>query len=294
MPDSDKTGERKGILMKVVMGIITIIVITLMFPKGESLEYEISEGTIWLYDDLIAPFSFPIKKSEEIYKAEIREAERKIFPIFLNLTEIPGKAVDSLKNYGKYLIQTLDHSAESDTTPVFNPTFLTSESYARFKNLRIQERNLLQGNNPVLRNLFKQAEMILSSIYNKGILSIDSDLPFKDSIAVRTGYVDRIESTENYLFFDDAKKNVSREINKLNYPVDIENALIEYTVYFLSPNLQYSAELTDEEIEQAKSNISMYTDIVNENERIKAKHERISKETKLKIESYKEATGEAI
>jgi membrane-associated HD superfamily phosphohydrolase len=121
--------------------------------------------------------------------------------------------------------------------------------------------------------------MILSSIYNKGILSIDSDLPFKDSIAVRTGYVDRI---------------ISREINKLNYPEDIESALIEYTIYFLYPNLQYSADLTYEEIEQAKSNISMYTDIVNENERIIAKHERISKETKLKIESYKEAKGEAI
>jgi len=294
MPDSEKKGKRKGILMKVIMGILTIIVITLMFPKGESLEYEISEGVIWLYDDLIAPFSFPIKKSEEIYKAELRDAEEKVFPIFLNLTEIPGRAVDSIKSYGNYLIQTLDQSAELDTTPIFNPTFLTPESYTRFKNLRIQERNLVQGNNPVLRNLFKRAEMILSSIYNKGILSIDSDLPFNDSIAIRSGFVDRIESTGNYLFFDEAKNNVSREINKLNYPADIENALIEYTVYFLSPNLKYSAELTDEEIEQAKSNISRYTDIVNENERIIAKHERISKETKLKIESYKEAKGEAI
>jgi len=294
MPDSEKMGKRKGILMKVIMGILTIIVITLMFPKGESLEYEISEGVIWLYDDLIAPFSFPIKKSEEIYKAELSDAEEKVFPIFLNLTEIPGRAVDSIKSYGIFLIQTLDQSAELDTAPILNPTFLTPESYTRFKNLRIQERNLAQGNNPVLRNLFKRAEMILSSIYIKGILSIDSDLPFKDSIALRTGFVDRIESTGNYIFFDDAKNNVSREINKLNYPTDIENALIEYTVYFLSPNLQYSAELTDEEVEQAKSNISRYTDIVNENERIIAKHERISKETKLKIESYKEAKGEAI
>jgi len=188
MPDSDKTGKQKGILMKVIMGIITIVVITLLFPKGESLEYEISEGAIWLYDDLIAPFSFPIKKSEEIYKAEIREAEEKVFPIFLNLTEVPGNAEDSIKSYSNYLIRTLDQSTDSDTTPVFNPTFLTSESYARFKNLRIQERNLMLGTNPVLRNLFQQAEMILSSIYNKDILSIDSNLPFKDSIAIRRSF----------------------------------------------------------------------------------------------------------
>ncbi len=155
MPDSDKTVKGKGIFLKVIMGVISIIVITFMFPKGESLEYEISEGAIWLYDDLIAPFSFPIKKSEEIYKAEIREAEGKVFPIFLNLTEIPGKAVDSIKSYSNYFIQTLDQFAESDTVPIFNPTFLTSESYTRFKNLRIQERNLVQGNNPALRTLFQ-------------------------------------------------------------------------------------------------------------------------------------------
>jgi putative nucleotidyltransferase with HDIG domain len=294
MPDSDKTVKHKGILLKVVMGIITIIVITIMFPKGESLEYEISEGAIWLYDDLIAPFSFPIKKSDETYKAEIKEAEGKVFPIFLKLSEIPGKAMDSVKIYSNYLIQTLDQSAELDTAPAFNPTFLSSESYTRFKNLRIQERNLVQGNNPVLRILFRQAEIILSSVYKKGILSIDSNLAFKDSIAVRTGFMDRIESTGNYLFFDEAKINIAREINKLDYPADIETALREYTVYFLYPTVQYSVEFTNEEIEQAKSNISKYTDIVNENERIVAKHERISKETKLKIESYKEAKGEAI
>ena len=156
MPDSDKTVKGKGIFLKVIMGIITIIVITIMFPKGESLEYEISEGTIWLYDDLIAPFSFPIKKSEETYKAEIREAEGKVFPIFLNLTEIPGKAVDSIKSYGNYLIQILDLSTESDTTPILNATFLTFESFTRFKNLRIQERKKpCPGKQPGFKNSFQ-------------------------------------------------------------------------------------------------------------------------------------------
>ena len=51
-------------------------------------------------------------------------------------------------------------------------------------------------------------------------------------------------------------------------------------------------ELTEEETQQTENNISRYTGIVNENERIIAKHDRITKEIKLKIESYKEAKGE--
>ncbi|HDZ58443.1 MAG TPA: HDIG domain-containing protein, partial [Ignavibacteriales bacterium] len=74
----------------------------------------------------------------------------------------------------------------------------------------------------------------------------------------------------------------------------IENALLEYTIHFLIPNYEFSKELTDEEIEQAKNNVSRYSGIVNENERIIAKHERITKEAKLKIQSFKEAKGDTI
>ena len=42
-----------------------------MFPKGESIESEVTEGTVWLNDELIAEFSFPIIKSEEIYQKRV-------------------------------------------------------------------------------------------------------------------------------------------------------------------------------------------------------------------------------
>jgi hypothetical protein len=58
--------------------------------------------------------------------------------------------------------------------------------------------------------------------------------------------------------------------------------------------LVYNPIFTQEEIAQARSNVSKYSGIVNENERIIAKHERITKETKLKIESYKAAKGETL
>jgi putative nucleotidyltransferase with HDIG domain len=87
---------------------------------------------------------------------------------------------------------------------------------------------------------------------------------------------------------------IGLEIKKRNYPVDVEKALIEYAIHFVNPNLVYSAELTEEEIEQARNNVSMYTGIVNENERIIAKHDRITKDVMLKIESYKEAKSEIL
>jgi len=60
------------------------------------------------------------------------------------------------------------------------------------------------------------------------------------------------------------------------------------------PTVVYSSDLTEEETAQAQNNVSKYTGIVNENERIIAKHDRVSKEIRLKIESYKESKGELI
>jgi len=161
-------------------------------------------------------------------------------------------------------------------------------------NLRIKERNLLRTRDPDLKEIFIKAGAVLNSVYNKGVLSIDAGQELRDSIALRTGRIDRIEPIVKYLFLNQAKTEVENEVKKLNYSNELEKALIEYSSHFIFPNLVYSDELTKELFEQARNNVSKYTGIINENERIIAKHDRITKEAKLKIESYKEAKGEMI
>ena len=294
MTQQEIKNRKNGILLKLLLGIVTVIIIVMMFPKGESIEFEISEGAIWLYDDLIAPFSFPIKKSEEVYRHEVREAERTVYPVFVSTPENSQKSIDSLKNYSSYLLKIIDELIGTEPESFTSPTFLSTSSFSKFMNLRIRERNLLRSRDPDLKDIFMKVGTILSSVYNKGVMSIDAGQEVRDSIAVRSGRIDRIEPISKYLFMNQVRTEVENEIAKLNYSNDLENALIEYSAHFIFPNLVYSDELTKELFEQARNNVSKYTGIVNENERIVAKHDRITKEAKLKIESYKEAKGEMI
>ena len=294
MTQQEIKNRKNGILLKLLLGIVTVIIIVMMFPKGESIEFEISEGAIWLYDDLIAPFSFPIKKSEEVYRHEVREAERTVYPVFVSTPENSQKSIDSLKNYSSYLLKIIDELIGTERESFTSPTFLSTSSFSKFMNLRIRERNLLRSRDPDLKDIFVKVGTILSSVYNKGVMSIDAGQEVRDSIAVRSGRIDRIEPISKYLFMNQVRTEVENEIAKLNYSNDLENALIEYSAHFIFPNLVYSDELTKELFEQARNNVSKYTGIVNENERIVAKHDRITKEAKLKIESYKEAKGEMI
>jgi len=293
MSKTDNVKPGKGIFTKVMMGFIMIVLIVFMFPKGESIEFEVSEGSIWLYDDLIAPFSFPVMKSEEVYHAEVEAAKRNVYPVFLDESSNKQKSIETLTNYNSYLIEVLDESIDNESNTISNPTFLTTPAFLTLQNIRIRERNLIKSG-VTLKSFFNSAASALRSVYITDVLSVESGVDIRDTIAVRKGNFDRIEPVDKYLFLGQAKNQISGWVNNSKFSEELKTALKEYTLHFLLPTLVYSTELTEEEIKQAENDVSRYTGIVNENERIIAKHDRVTKDIKLKIESYKEAKGELI
>lgn len=282
--------QHTGIKRKILIALLTVILIVLMFPKGESIESEVSEGTIWTNDDLIAPFSFPIIKDKSVYQAEVKNAEKSVYPV---MQSIPSKSIDSLNAFGKYIISVIDENLKQETGSYLNPTFLSTKSFTRFLTIRKMHGQSYRGREKSLNDIFAAAGAIVDAVSKRGILNFESDEKIKDSIAIRQKNVDRIEPTSKFLFLDQAKEEVIKRIKELKYSEETESALIEFALYFVYPNLIYDKTATDIEIEQAKNNVSLYSGIVNENERIIAKHDRITKQAKLKIDSYREAKGEA-
>lgn len=281
---------KKGIKRKILIALLTVILIVIMFPKGESIEYEVTEGIIWIHDDLIAPFSFPIIKDKAVYQAEIKAAEEAVYPVFLRHE---AKGADSLQSYSAYLIQVIDDNLKKEDGNIVNPTFLSSKSFEKFLTIRKQQRNMLGGGSG-LRDIFNNVASAISTVEKIGILSIDSDVTLKDSLAVRSGNIDRIEELKKFIPFDQARRDVRNTIKNFNFNSETENAAVEFAMRFVFPNIVYDTVLTAIEVEQAKNNVSRYSGIVNENERIIAKHDRITKQAKLKIESFKEAKGDTI
>ncbi len=294
MPEKKQSKFRTSLRIKLLIALSAIILIALMFPKGESIESEVSVGSIWIHDDLIAPFSFPVLKDPDVYKAELKAAAAGIYPVFIKKDDESKIASDSLKNYNKFLIQIIDSVLSNDTLKDFNPTFLSTESFNIFKNLKKEEKNTLLSKHISISRVLEIVQSELNIIYGFGILNQDSSQINRDSIAIRTGNVDRIVKLNSMLDLSSAKSDIGNSISDMNFQTNIKQALIEYATHFVFPNLIYSPKLTQEEITQAQNNVSQYSGIVNENERIIAKHDRVTKEAKLKIESYKLAKGEQV
>ncbi|MHC1736801.1 MAG: HD family phosphohydrolase [Ignavibacteriaceae bacterium] len=280
--------------IKALIYFITTLLIVIMFPRGESIETEVNIGTVWIKDDLIAPFSFPVYKNNVVYKKEVDLAQSSVIPIFLKQIEVPRLSIDSVIRFNNFFLKVLDDDISGTQAPQSNPTFLSSETFRFFRDLRLKEKQSGKKEPLGISEIFFKVENFLRQVYSIGILSIPETQLNRDSIALRTGNIDQIELKSQYYDVKNAIEPLKNQL--LAYNVSDENLkhILEYAKHFVFPNLVYNKAATEQERNLAKNKVSKYTGIVNENERIIAKHERITTDSKLKIDSYKIAKGETI
>ena len=295
MVELEKLKEKDSSKIKFFIGLFTVLLIIFMFPKGESIESEVSVGSIWTQNDLIADFSFPVKKDLVVYNDEIKRMEAGVYPIYLEKKDARRQAIRTLRNYNKWFTASLDSNLNNDTSYI-NNSFLTRSSFNIFRDIRNKEVNVSIDNTNTLSQLFLTAQTILYDLTSRGIINEIPSKANKDSIAIRDREknFDSIIPVKRFYSIYKSRNYVLERLSKIQLPEKIKNALFEYVNNFIIPTLIYQAKLTEKEIKQARNNVSQYSDIVNENERIVGTHDRITKEVKVKIDSYREAKGEIL
>ncbi|NUN09431.1 MAG: HDIG domain-containing protein [Ignavibacteriaceae bacterium] len=275
---------KTGIRVKILLIVVTALLITFMFPEGRSLEAEATVGSVWLQDDLIAPFNIPILKSEEAYKTDIKRAESRVYLVFVPQDIIPAKMEDSIKRYNEYLVNEIDGRIKNKPKDDEQPTFLTSNSYARIKAEREKE---LKKRSSSVSLFLKEAERLTRIIYDKGILGGIAQSSLSDSIAVRRGNIDQVVGRSRFIHKEEIKPELFKLISQTKIIDDLKAPLLEYVDHFIVPNLTYDQGFTEEEKTVQRASVGRFLGIINENEKIVGKHEKITPEIKLRLDSYK-------
>jgi len=293
MDQVKKTKLRQSLRIKFLIVFLTIILIVMMFPRGESIESEVTVGSIWIQDDLIASTTFEILKNNDTYEKEKMIAASHVQPIFLRDNSIASISIDSIKKYNTLIPRLI--SAKPVNGEVVNSTFLSDNSFnvlLRFKNKPTSFKDIRIFS---LTELLRASRDILERIYQRGLLNLAYKEINKDSISVRDGKYERIFPKTLYLDRESANVYLNNLLKiYVGNNTELNEALTEYILFFLKPNIIYSYELTEAAIRNAKERVPRNIGIVNENERIIAKHDRITPEAKLKIDSYRIAKGEEI
>jgi len=270
-------------LIRLIVVLITIFIISLFYPRSEIIERDVKVGDVWTSKDLIAQFSFPILKYPEEYERELLDAEKTTLPIFEQNDTIPSFCLSSLKIF-------LD-KAKKDFRLVLNNS-LIADSILKVYSIQIDSQKFLQIlkllNAEYFNSLELTAKNFINYIYGTGYLNIPKNEIEKDSIFVRIKNEEKKYSKDNFFDSKDVEKLIIQSLNQFEDLKEISVPLLKkFADEFVLPNLIYNEEDTQLAIQQARYKVSRNIGIVLENERIVAKHQKITDEIKRKIDSYR-------
>lgn len=297
-------------LVKFCVGLFTAIIITAMFPQAETVEGDYTVGSIWSKEDLISPITFPIYKSDQVYKKEVDEARNKVLPVF---------DVNQKKNAGQ--INWLDS---------LNRLFLDLKRAADYQNELNKEKSLPDEkrttNEQVLARMKNDLKISLSDAEWESIMTMyNSQNPAVNFDAFRKKVIQSLNQFNDKKIMDVPKSSIktaqiSYIRNKVEEAIDLNSVrdideveqllLNDFKSYFKSdvlaeasvkicklyiiPDYTFDRDETDKITGAIIDAVPKTLGIVKENERIVSKHEPINELTHLKLDSYKKVRSEQL
>jgi putative nucleotidyltransferase with HDIG domain len=289
---SDTTGLDKikdNVFIKAAIGLALLILVSLMYPSKESLQFDYKVGSIWTDKDLIAPFDFPILKDEGQYATEKSAAASTVYKVFHSNEKLIYSQIESLKSQTDYLrIISKLQKRQKQNLNLEDSSLLAIAFKQLPKSLAAQDFEIL-NTIPKIEEWRSVLTQIYQETVSRGVLDLTYEQIGKDQIAIRKGTSETIVSVYNFYSIDSAAKTLEKSIYKHFGENGISNLSIKILMQIFHPNLTFNKIETEKLIATAIENVPRTVGFVKENERVISRHDRITPEVKLKLDSYYKA-----
>lgn len=226
----------KRLYAMIMAFVLTALLITLLLPTS-GIKSEYKKGDFWTSSDLVAPFSFPILKTDLEYDADITAADKRYVPIYSVNSEISKKILDDVRNRFHLDLKYADN--HKDTLQIAGELFLNR----------------------------------LNELFNIGIINnydekFETESENKIIRVIKNGVISTT-STSNLLTTDNAKKNLVAEFsdNPLLNQLQVEN--------YIGANVIYNEPLNIVDRESIMSSVSNSKGFIAEGSEIIKRGERI-------------------
>lgn len=218
----NKLYQNNTIIYKVILFLVTTTAIVYLFPKGGHFKYDFSNGQLWKYDNLYAPFDFAIQKTAEEIAIEKKEIEINSKHYFLQDFDIEN-TVNA--NYKKRI------------------SLLKESGSLRPKQLR---------------SFSKIGQNIIDNTYKKGFLEVVSQGRFSNKnelVAIRKGNEIEDFVFKNFLTSKEVLDLIisSLEKEKSDYG---EKIMLDLLSEIIKPNVSFDDIYSKKVIENELKNIS--------------------------------------
>ncbi|MFW5754277.1 MAG: HD family phosphohydrolase [Marinilabiliaceae bacterium] len=265
--------ENSDSIYRILIFMAAIALVIYILPREGKFPYEYSKGEPWKHEVLIAPFDFPIYKSQKELSQERDSILENFRPYFgfdtARQTEQINRAMSILEN------------RKEDLT----------ESYPFLEDRSGRNDSLVWDH--LKNNLTRKLE----SIYHQGLIKLPDQYANADDdfelVLVRNNFAEPSGLSEFY-DYQSAYQELSENLfNTLEERSQVEQDELDNLISdlqlnrFLEPNIRYQPERTAREREQVLDRISLTSGIVLSGQRIIDTGEIIDEETVKILDSLK-------
>lgn len=290
-----------SIAIKIIIAVVIVLLGVFMFPHPELMEYNYSVGSVWVEKDLIAPIAFPIYKELREYERERQEASREVIPVFVRSEGNERLSIDSVKLILGTVSRAVDASkrwnrnrAPADSLAYANSVASLSStlSMSDWKLLTESQENAKKGADVLIQRFEKILPPLMTEVLNGGILDHAKMKQTHSNFALRKGVTEETISYDTVYDLEEALNLIgTRLITVLKKDIERDIAL-KLIRAALQPNLLFDQNATNQSLQIALDNVARTIGFIQQNERIVSKHDRITEQVKLTLDSFRRAKAE--
>ena len=292
----------KGVLGKVAIAVVLTFVLALLFPRGETIDLEHQVGAVWAQKDLIAPFSFPIFRDDREYQRDVGEAKKRIYDVFERDSLVAERQLAQLDRFFQQLSLALAARVEYrrslrrnlTSSAVDSNTFtrLSSSLDIPFTDREWETLNAVSATRR-LTELQEALTLALREDLTVGILDRAKSSLGRSEMALRRGSQEEIVPVSRFYDQNDIVPLFEKQLlESFRSDYAVVNLGYKIGMMHMMPNIRFSASATEQAAIAAADAVPRTVGFVQENERIVSKHERITQDIRLKLESLRRARVE--
>lgn len=289
----------QSVLVKALIAVSLIGVLALLFPRGESIDLDYKVGTVWARKDLIAPFSFPILRDEREYSHDVEEAKKNVYDVFERDSATSDSQPVVLDAFFTRLEEALEARAQIHREGRRHGGADSARFSALASSLDIpfsdKEWDALTelASSGKLADIRSATEATARKFLQTGILDRQKSSIVRDDIALRRGTQEEILPVARLLDETDLHALLEKDlISRFGGDNNAVGIAYKIGVMHIHPNVWYNSPATNQALAAAADQVPRTLGYVQENERVVSKHERITQDTRLKLESLRRARAE--
>lgn len=260
-------------ILQVFLFLCSIALIVFLFPKEGKFRYEFQRGKPWMHETLIAPFDFPIYKSEKQLQVERDSINRSIAPYFLYDSNVIANQLSEFESY--YNNKLNDYIS-------FN--YQNKENSYSYKQLIKNSEKFYNYGKKTLKDVYEIGILELSEVFSQR--DVDEVVILKGKMAKETPVDELLTQKDAYGWVLDRMSTFTEDTLMSVRNSDFYKAVNLYE--FIEPNLTYNKETTDNVKNSQLENISLSKGMVQQGERIIAKGDVIDANTYRVLESLRQ------